>query len=109
MRARPEIELRGKAVFQWPVGTVHEIEFPGVAARWSDTLGQGKRIPADIRKEGQEYRIHLSLPRDDIPDVPIPHIQLSFDRSFIPREKGINEDARQLVLPMPDKISLLPR
>ena len=109
MRARPEIELRGKAVFQSPIGTLHEIETPGVAARWSDTIAPGKRIPADIRKEGQEYRIHLSLPRDDIPDVPIPHIQLSFDRSFIPRDKGINDDVRHLVLPMPDRISLLPR
>src|ERR1035441_5812750 len=27
MRARPEIKLRGNAVFQWHVSTVHEIEF----------------------------------------------------------------------------------
>jgi hypothetical protein len=109
MRARPEIELRGEAMFQSPVGTYHSAEIPGVAAHWSDATGSGKPIQAEIRKEGKDYRIRLSLRSNEIPEVPTPHIQISFDRSFVPRDKGYNDDPRHLVLPMPERISLLPR
>jgi hypothetical protein len=109
LRARPEIELRGEAVFQAPLGTFHDAEIPGATARWLDTMDTGKSIPLEIRKEGKEYRMRLSLRTDEIPDAPVPRIRLSFDASFVPREKGYNDDPRHLVLPMPDKVSLLPR
>ena len=98
LRVRPRIELSGKAVFQLPAGVHHDIDLPRVSARWQNSTGSGKSIQAIIRKEGEDYRIVLSPNLADFPPDERSEITLSFDKSFSPRDLGLNGDTRRLVL-----------
>ncbi len=71
--------------------------------------GQSPRtLPAKLVPEGPFYAITIDRADVPIPPEEIAEVLLTFDRYFVPKELGISEDARKLVLPAPEKILLVP-
>jgi hypothetical protein len=99
LRRAPTIELCGQIVLA-PMGKV-----PGVSV----TLQCEKAaiaVPATMDVTGDQYRLRFTLPVDQMPAGAV-EIFVKFDRYFVPRDLGINEDARQLVVRWPSEVKAL--
>jgi hypothetical protein len=94
------IELRGRANWQW-LGKV-----PGAQAVLTLPRHSPQELPATVTRDGDSYTVNISLPKLDVPLETKASIRLHFDTYFVPRDLGINEDTRQLVLRMPEETSL---
>jgi hypothetical protein len=57
-------------------------------------------LPVAIETSGEHYRLVIDA-REAAGPSGVVKVQLTFDRYFIPKERGINEDSRQLVMKVP--------
>jgi hypothetical protein len=98
------IELNGKTNFDYLD------KVPGVSASLLIPDQTPKIIPANIQRlstSGGDYRITVNIDPSDIPgDAPV-KIHLSFDSYFIPKDIGLSEDTRKLVIKAPDEVRTL--
>lgn len=94
------LEVRGKANWQWLGGV------PDAYAVLTGPRGEPQKLKAIVTREGDNYRVSIALPKLEVPPDTKASIHLHFDRYFVPRELGINEDTRQLVLHMPEETIL---
>jgi hypothetical protein len=104
---RPSIELRGP---------LHLSLLGGRLPRVQASLGEGPSAPALTAEllaaagsEGREYVLGLRVDPRVVATLPEVRIHLTFDRYFVPAQIGLNEDVRQLVLPRPVDVRLLPQ
>jgi hypothetical protein len=102
LQARPNIELRGKTNFSL-LGKI-----PKIQAQLVQSDRDIKTIPVTIKITGNDYLITLHLDPKDIDGDRAAQIHLSFDTYFIPKDIGVSEDTRQLVIRTPQEIMLLP-
>jgi hypothetical protein len=102
LRQFPSITLRG-ATF----GNVH---FPDDGHTLAATLEIEDRppmpIPATYADTNGQYTIHLSIPPLDTPSDVVAAIRLHFNRFFVPKELGVNDDIRHLVVNPPNSVHL---
>jgi len=95
-----QLELRGPANWDW-LGAV-----PGVQAVLRLPHSEPRKLQAVVTRDGDNYKVAIDLLKLDVSTDTKATIDLSFDRYFVPRELGINEDSRQLVLRMPNETVL---
>jgi len=102
LRARPRIELIGRASFEY-LGKV-----PGISAKLARPGQTPKPIHATIRASGPNaYHIVIELHPEDIQlETPV-RMHLSFDTYYVPKNMGLYDDARRLVMQIPNEIVLL--
>jgi hypothetical protein len=101
-QARPNIELRGKTNFS----LLDKI--PEIQAQIVQSDRNIKSIPVTIKVTGNNYLITLHLDPKDIDGDKAVQIHLSFDTYFVPKDRGVSEDTRHLVIRGPQEIMLLP-
>jgi hypothetical protein len=108
LERRPVLRLAGDSNFDWLGST------PAVTA---EVTQDGEAAPIAVACQvdvgaavgsSRPYAItcnarHLTMD----PEKPV-RVRVSFDRAFVPRERGINEDTRHLVLRWPRTIDTLP-
>lgn len=97
LRRRPRIDLWGASTAQYLKVTPH------VVARIAEV-----KVPAALTDEGDGYHLALHLDPAKLPNTGRVEINLSFDGSFVPRKINGSADDRELVMPLPDRASLLP-
>src|SRR5262249_17257154 len=105
LRQRPIIRLRG------PNGSAGYLggRLPGVRATVPPAAGSlGGAMPSSLSPEGDDYVLEVTLAPRGLPEHGPVEVRLSFDRWFVPKELGLNEDTRQLVIPAPHSLSLHP-
>lgn len=78
------------------------------AACESSEDGRTRALPGSFSVEQQSYSARCAVPEDFDGDGRV-RVRLSFTRFFVPREKGINDDLRQLVLAAPARVDVVPR
>ena len=83
-------------------------EVPVVNAMLSIPGQSPRTLSAKIEVVGSGYALTIDCADVDGSADEIAQIHLTFDRYFVPKEKGINEDTRQLVMPTPEEIGLKP-
>jgi hypothetical protein len=84
-------------------------EVPVVLASLSIPGQSPRTLPAKLAVVGSGYTLTIDCAEMDGPADEMAQIRLTFDRYFVPKEKGINEDTRQLVMPTPQEIGLAPQ
>ena len=92
------VELRGMIRLDW-LG-----KEPGLQVQARGLTGT-TTLPAFLEVNGGEYRIHIDLPRGQLPPGAC-DVQITFDRYFVPRDIGIGEDTRRLVVGQPTFIQI---
>jgi hypothetical protein len=102
LRARPRIELRGAASFNFLGKT------PGMTAQLIVPGQAPKPLAATLTPDGDEYLITIHVDPQDVPAALKTQINLTFDTYFVPAELGLNTDDRKLVVMTPTEIRLLP-
>jgi hypothetical protein len=102
LQARPNIELRGKTNFSLLS------KIPEIRAQLVQFDRNIKTIPVTIKITGNDYLIALHLDPKDIDGDRAAQIHLSFDTYFVPKDIGVSEDTRRLVIRAPQEIMLLP-
>jgi hypothetical protein len=70
--------------------------------------GSAQRLVASFVVREGWYVGRCALPADGSGDGPV-RVKLSFSKYFVPREKGINEDVRRLVVAAPVRAEVVPR
>jgi hypothetical protein len=70
--------------------------------------GSAQRLVASFVVRDGSYVGRCALPADGSGDGPV-RVTLSFSKYFVPREKGINEDVRRLVVAAPIRAEVVPR
>ena len=108
LERRPVLRLAGASNFDWLGGT------PAVTA---EVTQDGEAAPTSVACQvdvgtaagsSRPYAITCNARQVTIdPEKPV-RLRMSFDRAFVPKEKGINEDTRHLVLRWPSTIDTLP-
>jgi hypothetical protein len=102
LRRFPSITLRG-AIF----GNLH---FPNDDRTVTATLEMEDHppqfVPSTYVDTNGQYTIHLSVPSLDATNEGMVEIRLHFHRFFVPRELGVNEDPRHLVVRPPTSVHL---
>jgi hypothetical protein len=102
VRAFPTIELTGTSPVRFLPETLR------VTAETTVANQVPRRVPARATISGPSYRIVLELDPRQIPeDVPL-EIRVRFDYYFVPKQLGLNDDTRKLVLRTPDEVRLRP-
>ena len=97
LRRRPHIDLWGANAAQYLKDPPH------VTARNANS-----NVQAALTYEVDRYHLSIHLDPAKLPASGRVEIELSFDRSFVPRQINGSADDRQLVMPLPDRASLLP-
>jgi len=100
LRVRPRIELVG----QTPPQYLKKI--PGIVSTLTRNA-ESVRVPTTIEASEGRYRIVISVDAKDLTDEGTARIRVAFDTFFVPKDMGINEDARQLVMMSPSDGRLL--
>jgi hypothetical protein len=103
LRARPTIELRGSTPFEYLGGRV-----PGVEAAIAGSDGAGPDVSVKLTAAGQSYRMITRLDPKRIDGDGWVRIRIRFDSYFVPKDIGVNEDTRQLVIATPQQVELFP-
>jgi hypothetical protein len=102
LRLRPVVELSGETILSEHLGSILPI-----SAKVFAQDGIVQELTTSIRPE-HSYRITLNLDKEKLPTSGEVKIALHFGRYFVPKEIGYNDDQRQLVLMMPERVRLLP-
>ena len=104
LRAHPNIRLVGRSPMAYLGGRL-----PGVRATLTVRGRPSLEVPVHIANSQDAYCIGVDVPPEVSPNLPAmeaARIHLSFDRDFVPREIGINEDPRHLVLTAPESVQI---
>ncbi len=104
LRQRPVVRLRGQAFSVPLLGG----RLPGVQATLSVAGRPDVPARAELRPDGEDYVLTLALDPADLPGGGPAEVRLTFDRWFVPKALGMGEDNRELVLPTPHSLALLP-
>lgn len=64
---------------------------------------EGMEIPCDVEIENERYKIMIDISNLDAGPY---RLEIQFENCFIPKELGINEDTRGLVIMAPDNIKV---
>jgi hypothetical protein len=95
----PEIRLLGSANYSWLPKT------PGVSAT-IENEGSSQPVPATFQRTGAAYEVNIDTAGTTLPLTEPVSIHLNFDTFFVPKDRGINSDTRQLVVPAPNRIEI---
>jgi len=96
----PVIRLRGPANYSWLP------KIPTVSA--AIETGKGAlAVPASLQRTDDGYEIRIDTSAIELPPIDPVRVQLTFDTFFIPKEIGINDDTRKLVIPAPTFVQLI--
>ena len=102
---RPLIRLRGPIESATPLGS----KLPGVKAKLVIPGAPTQPLlPASLVADGAEYVLTVEVDRRYLPPHTYADIRLSFDAWFVPKRLGTSADTRELVIPTPHSIALLP-
>jgi hypothetical protein len=74
----------------------------------SSSDGAAPELAGSFSVDQGAYVARCALPDDLTGTAPV-RVRVSFSRFFVPREKGINDDARKLVLGAPVRMEVVPR
>jgi hypothetical protein len=100
LRQFPNITLRG--------GTFGSVHFPDDGQTVVATLAiEGRQplpVPAMYADTNGQYTIHLSVPPLETSSNEVVAIRLHFNRYFVPRKLGVNDDTRHLAVRPPDSV-----
>ncbi len=108
LTARPIVRVRGAAYFTYLSGS------PNVTARIAqDDRPTATRsctlTPSDLAAaDPRPYAIDCDVRDLFLTSSQPVTLSLRFDRYFVPKQRGMNEDTRQLVFPMPTSIDMVP-
>ena len=105
VRARPNLRLVGRAPMTLLRGVL-----PGVRATLTLRGQSAVEVPAHIANLQDTYCIGVDVPAELTPalrDMEAARIHLAFEGGFVPREIGLNEDTRHLVLVAPDSVQFV--
>jgi hypothetical protein len=103
LAARPEIHVQGKWAPEW-LGRVPR------ACATLDVAGRPRReVPAAVRVDGSSYDLRIDLAPQHLDPGQEASVHLRFDGHFVPRELGINDDPRRLVVGEPTRVDLRQR
>ncbi len=101
---RPVICARGQNISTRYLGG----RLPGVKATLVIPNQRRTTVPASLTADGGDYVLTVNLAGRKLPPQCPAEIRLSFDRWFVPKSIGLNEDPRELVIPTPHTLMLLP-
>jgi hypothetical protein len=95
----PKIRLLGSANYAWLPKT------PAVSAT-IENEGTFLPLPATFRRTGSSYEIEIDTAAIALPSTNPVSVRLNFDTFFVPKDKGVNADIRQLVIPAPNRVEI---
>jgi len=102
LRQFPSITLRGTTN-----GGVHFPDDGHTVAATLEIEGHAPMpVPATYADTNGQYTIHLSFPPLDTSNDVVAAIRLHFNRFFVPKDLGINDDTRHLVVNPPTSVHL---
>ncbi len=104
LRQRPVVRMRGRAFSVRLLGG----RLPGVRATLSAADRPDLHARAELTPEGGEYVLTVALDPAELPAEGAVEVRFSFDRWFVPKALGMGNDNRELVLPAPHALELLP-
>jgi hypothetical protein len=104
LRQRPVICARGRNLSQTLLGG----KLPGLKATLIIPKRRRTTVPGSLVPDGGDYVLTVNLAHCDLPEGRPAEIQISFHGWFVPKQLGLNEDARKLVIPGPYSLTLLP-
>ena len=96
LREYPTIVLRGRNILFERLGNSL-----GVRAQLQTPGQPPKDLPATITPPGPEYSLRIHLDKADIRTDQEVQVKILFDKYWVPKEVGLNEDTRQLVIMAP--------
>jgi hypothetical protein len=64
-------------------------------------------VPASLQRTDGGYEIRIDTSAVELPPFDPVRFQLTFDTFFLPKEIGINDDTRKLVVPAPTFVQLI--
>lgn len=77
---------------------------PSVSAELAIS-GARQALPARLTSTSGRYQIELDLHGAELPDAGLVRIELHFDTYFVPRQAGLSNDTRQLVMRFPTSVT----
>lgn len=101
LRLRPVVELTGRTAL---------IEFLGDTIGVHAVVSDGSRTLDEFdasMKTAEYYRLILPLRPATLPEEGEVTIRLTFNKHVVPKQAGVNDDTRQLVLMAPRRVRLL--
>jgi hypothetical protein len=101
LRRFPQIRLSGLANYSWLP------KIPVVSAT-IEIDGDFLTVPASLRRLGNNYEILIDTSSIKLPASDRIRVHLSFDTFFVPKQIGINDDPRELVVQAPSLVQLSP-
>jgi hypothetical protein len=106
LKERPRIELSGTTILAEHLGKV------SLNARVVREGRQPYEAPAEFQltvapNHANPYQAVVSIDRNQLPDSGEVRIKLSFDKFFVPKKIGLNDDTRQLVIMSPTQVRLM--
>jgi hypothetical protein len=104
LRQRPVIYLRGPNYEIARLGG----KLPGVQARLVIAGRPSHTVPATLVPEGGEYVLTIKVDPGSLPEFGPVQVRLAFDSWFVPKQLGLGDDYRELVIPTPHTLTLLP-
>jgi hypothetical protein len=100
LKSHRYIVIRGRTIFPDQIGGKLK-----VFARLL-TAGEPQSLPTLVSPITSSYTIVIDVKGQTLPNDGLVDIALSFDRYFVPRERGINADPRQLVIMTPKDVTV---
>lgn len=95
----PEVRLSGMANYSWLP------KIPNISAT-VDALDKEISVPASFRHTLDRYEILIDTAGFTLPLSDSIRFRLNFDTFFVPRNIGLNDDGRELVVRAPDFVEL---
>lgn len=90
----PVISLSGEANYSW-------LPKQPSAQAILDTPDDAREFPASFHKDGNRWELTVDLRGRPLPPSGEASVRVKFDTFFVPRDLGINNDTRQLVVEAP--------
>jgi len=101
LRRFPTIRISGPAYYWLP-------KLPTVSVT-IETERSSLAVPALFRRVDDGYEILVDTSSTDLPPSDPTRLSVTFDTFFVPKNLGMNEDTRELVVPAPNLVQLLPK
>ena len=95
----PKIRLSGSANYSWLPKT------PAVSAT-IEIESASLPVPATFQRAGATYEIEIDTSGTPLPPSDPVSVHLNFDTFFVPKDRGMSADIRQLVVPAPNQVEL---